>query len=67
MFIEGVLLRHITDVLLQSIEILVNGLSVEKDVAAGGLQLTGEHSHQRAFSTTAGAHHANKLAPHDAK
>src|SRR6266481_4944305 len=67
MFVEGVLLGHITDVLLQDVEILIERLSVEDDISARRLQLTGKHSHQRALSRTARAHHANKLATCDAK
>src|SRR6266478_1565820 len=67
MLVEGVLLGHITDVLLQDVEILIERLSVEDDISARRLQLTGKHSHQRALSRTARAHHANKLATCDAK
>src|SRR5882724_3861719 len=66
-FVEGVLLGHITDVVLQDVEILIERLAVEDDISAGWLELTGEHSHQRALSRTARAHHANKLATRDAK
>src|SRR6266496_498383 len=67
MFVEGVLLGHITDVLLQDVEILIERLPVEDDISARRLQLTGKHSHQRALPRTARAHHANKLATCDAK
>src|SRR6266436_8722120 len=66
-FVEGVLLGHITDVLLQDVEILIERLSVEDDISAGWLKLTGEHSHQRALSRTARAHDTNELATRDAK
>src|SRR6266496_238881 len=66
-FVEGVLLGHITDVLLQDVEILIERLSVEDDISAGWLELTGEHSHQRALSRTARAHDTNELATRDAK
>ena len=67
MFVEGVLLGHITDVLLQRVEILVERLSIEDDISAGRLQLAGKHSQQGALSRTARAHHANKLATCDVK
>src|SRR3954466_289629 len=65
--IEGVLLRHVADVLLQNVEVSVERLSVEQDVAAGRLELPCKHSHQRAFARTACAHHANKLSTSDAE
>src|SRR6185437_14351994 len=67
MFVERVLLRHVTDVVFQRVEILIERLPVEKDLSVGGLELAGQHSHQRAFSRTARAHHANKLTTRDAK
>ena len=67
MLVEGVLLGHITDVLLQDLEILVERLSVQDYLPAGRLKLTGEHPHQRAFSRTARAHDAHQLAARHAK
>ena len=67
MFVERVLLRHVTDVVFQGVEILIERLPVEKDLAAGGLKLACQHSHERAFSRTARAHHANELTTRDAK
>src|SRR5437867_5627828 len=61
-FVECVLLRHVTDVLLQNVEVAVKRLAVEQNFAAAWLELPGEHSHQCAFSRTACAHHANKLS-----
>src|SRR6476646_10753322 len=66
-FVEGILLGHITDVLLQRVDILVYRLPVEKDIPASRLELTGKHSQQRAFSRAACAHDAHKLAARDAK
>src|SRR5437867_968003 len=66
-FVEGVLLGHITDVLLQDVEILIERLAIEDDISAGWLELTGEHSHQRALSRTARAHDTNELATRDGK
>src|SRR4029079_13733107 len=63
--VERVLLRHVTDVLLQNVEVSVEGLSVEQDFAARRLELAGKHPHQRAFARAACAHHANKLATRD--
>src|SRR5262245_22563361 len=65
--IERVLLRHIANVLFQNVEVSVEGLSVEQDFAARGLELAGKHSHQRAFAGTACAHHTNELTTHDAE
>ena len=67
MFVERVLLRNVTDVVFQRVEILIERLPVEKDLSAGGLELASQHSHERAFSRTARAHHANKLTTRDAK
>src|SRR5437773_9504353 len=67
MFVECVLLRHVTDIVFQSVEILIERLSVEQDLAAGGLKLAGQHSHERAFSRTARTHHANELTTRNAK
>src|SRR6478672_1531723 len=63
--VERVLLRHVADVLLQNVEVSVEGLSVEQDFAARWLELAGKHPHQRAFARAACAHHANKLATRD--
>src|SRR2546430_11091888 len=65
--VEGVLLRHVADVLLQNVEVSVEGLPVEQDFAARRLELAGKHSHQRAFARTACAHHTNKLPTRDAE
>src|SRR5205814_10105062 len=67
MFVECVLLRHVTDVVLQSVEILIERLSVQEDLATGGLQLASQYSHERTFSRTARTHHANKLTTRDVK
>src|SRR5947199_4962794 len=65
--VECVLLRHVADILLQDVEVSVEGLSVEQDFAARRLELAGKHSHQRAFARTTCAHHANKLSTSDAE
>src|SRR4030095_3381897 len=65
--VEGVLLRHIADVLFQNVEVSVEGLSVAQDFAARRLELAGKHSHERAFARTACAHHANKFSARDAE
>src|SRR4029077_9129171 len=62
MFVERVLLRHVTDVALECVEARVERLSIENDLAAGALKLSGQHSQERAFSRTTCAHHANELA-----
>src|SRR6266508_1148781 len=67
MFVECVLLGHVTDVMLQGVEILIKRLTVEKHLPAGGLKLASQHSHERALSTTARAHHADELTTRDAK
>src|SRR4029077_14361067 len=67
MLVERVLLRHITDIVFQRVEILIEQLSVEEDLAAGGLKLAGQHSHERAFSRTARTHYANQLTTRDTK
>src|SRR4030095_8381352 len=65
--VEGVLLRHIADVLFQNVEVSVEGLSIEQDFTAGRLELAGKHSHQRAFARAACAHNTNKLSTRDAE
>src|SRR6266496_373369 len=67
MFVERVLLRHITDVVLQSVEILIERLSVKQDLPAGGLKLACQRSHERALSTAARTHHTNQLTTRNAK
>src|SRR5215471_10692244 len=66
-FVERVLLRHVTDVLFQNVELPVEGLSVEQDFAAGRLKLAGKYSHQRAFARTTRAHDTNELSTCDAE
>ena len=67
MLIERVLLRNVTDVALQLIEIRIKRLAVEQNLAAGRLDLAAEHLEQRAFAGSARAHHANQLAAIDRK
>src|SRR5260370_30817933 len=67
MFVERVLLRHVTDVVLECVEARVERLSIEDDLAAGRLKLSGQHSQERAFSRTTRAHHANELAASDSE
>src|SRR5206468_5427720 len=67
MFVERVLLRHVTDVVLQRVDILIERLPVKQDLSAGGLELASQHSHQRALPAAARAHHANKLTTCDTK
>src|SRR5437588_3942955 len=67
MFVERVLLWHVTDVALESVKVRIKRLSVENDLASSGLKLAGQHSWERAFSRTACAHHANELAAGDAE
>src|SRR4029077_15489395 len=67
MFVERVLLRHITDIVFQSVEILVERLSVEEDLATGGLKLAGQFSHEGTFSRTPRTHYATQLTTRDTK
>jgi hypothetical protein len=62
MLVKRVLLRHVTDVVLERIEIPIKRLPVQNDLARGGLKLSGQYSQQRAFPGTARTHHANELA-----
>ena len=43
MLVESVLLRHVTDVVLENVEVRKKRLSVEDNFAAGGPQLPGQH------------------------
>src|SRR5438034_4546620 len=67
MFVERILLRHITDVVLQGVEIFIERLPIEDHLPARRLQLAGQHSHERAFSRAARTHHANELTTRNAK
>src|SRR5881227_3384293 len=67
MFVERILLMHITDVVLQGVEIFIERLPIEDHLPARRLQLAGQHSHERAFSRTARTHHANELTTRNAK
>src|SRR5207237_1711617 len=64
-FIERVLLRNVTDVTLELIEIRIKLLVIEQELTASRLQLSGQHLEQRAFPGTARPHHANQLPAHD--
>src|SRR4051794_28930071 len=61
--IEGILLRDITDVALQFVEILIERLPIEENVPSTRLQLPRDHFHERALAGSARAHYANELAP----
>src|SRR5437867_12496985 len=63
-FIERVLLRDVTDVTPELIEIWIKRLVIEQDLTAAWLQLSGQHFEQRAFPGTARPHHANQLPAH---
>src|SRR6184192_3668631 len=67
MFVERILLRHITDVVLQGVEIFIERLPIEDHFPARRLQLAGQHPHERAFSRTARTHYANQLTTRDVK
>ena len=43
MFVERVLLRHVTDVVLENVKVRKKRLSVEDNFAAGGPELSGQH------------------------
>ena len=43
MLVEGVLLRHVTDIVLENVEVRKKGLSVEDNFAAAGPELPGQH------------------------
>ena len=60
--VESVVLRDVTDVALERVEVFVERLAVEQDLAAGRLQLAAERAHERAFARAARAHDADHLA-----
>ena len=60
--VESVVLRDVTDVTLERVEVVIKRLAVEQDLAAGGLQLAAEHAHERALAGAARAHHADQFA-----
>src|SRR2546430_10400742 len=64
MFIERILLRNVTDVTLELIEVRIKRLVIEQDLAAARLQLSGQHLEQRAFPGTTRPHYANQLPAH---
>ena len=63
--IERVVLRDVTDVALERVEVVVKRLAVEQDLAAGRLQLAAEDLHERALAGAARAHHADQFAAID--
>src|SRR4051812_1747244 len=63
--IKRVVLRNVSDVALELVQVLVKRLSVKENVAVRRLQLPRDHLHQRAFPAAARAHHANELAAAD--
>src|SRR6266487_2262302 len=67
MFVERVLLRHVTDVVFQFVEVLIERLPVKEDFPAGGLKLASQHSHPRSFSRAARTHHTNQLTASNTK
>src|SRR5438477_6604269 len=64
-FIERVLLRNVTDVTLELIEIRIKLQVIEQDLTTSRFQLSGQHPEQRAFPRTARPHHANQLPARD--
>ena len=64
MLIERVVLRDITDVAPEFVQIGIKGLIIEQDLAAGGLQLAGQHFQQSTLPATACPHHTNQFAAH---
>src|SRR5438045_8466952 len=67
MFVERILMRPITDIVLQRFEIFIERLPIEYHFPARRLQLAGQHPHERAFSRTARTHYANQLTTRDVK
>src|SRR5438477_6503709 len=67
MFVERILLSHITDVVLQGVEIFIQRLPIEDHLPARRLQAAAQHSHARAFSRAARTHYANQLTTRDVK
>src|SRR5437764_7450386 len=67
MFVERILLRHITDVVLQGVEIFIQRLPIEDHLPARRLQLAAQHSHGRALSPAARTHYAHQLTTPDVK
>ena len=65
LLVECVLLRDVTDVALERVEVFVKRLAVQQDFAATRLKLSAEHAHERAFAGPARAHHADQLAAID--
>src|SRR5450755_356806 len=63
--IERILLRDVTNVALEVVEVVVERLITEKDFAVARLQLTAENFEQRALARAARAHHANELTAID--
>ena len=62
-FIEGVVLRDVTDVALERVEVVVKRLAVEQDLAAASAASWPPSTFmQRALAGAARAHHADQLA-----
>src|SRR6267143_67665 len=62
MLVERVLLRNITDVFLELVQVWIERSTIQKNLAARWLKLSGQHPEQRALARTARAHHADQLA-----
>ena len=61
--VEGVVLGDVRNEAFEFVELRVEGLAVEQDLALAGLELSGDGPHERGFAAAAGAHHADHLAP----
>src|SRR6202011_100369 len=65
--VKRVLLRDVTDVTLQTIEIRVKRLAVQKNLPAGRLQLSRQNFQQSALTRATRTHDTDELAARDRK
>src|SRR5450631_4844329 len=65
MLVESILLRDVTDVALEQIEVFVERPIVQEDLSLRRLKLAAQDLHERALSRAARAHHADELAAID--
>src|SRR4029077_14909977 len=67
MLVERVLLRNVTDVFLEVVEVWIKRSAIQKSLTACRLELTREHTHKGTLAATARAHHAPQLAAREGK
>ena len=65
--IERVFLRNVADVFFEIVQVWIERATIQKNLPARWLKLSGQNAEQRAFSGTTRAHHTNELAARERK